>query len=337
MPNITWIGNPFFAESLKRPGINLHYADCPAGTHMGWDEVLAIGGTPDLLVVADKSLPPFILGMENFPCLTALYVIDSHIHSWFPYYAQAFDFCLVSLKDHLPRFRDERLPDERIFWFPPYYKGEPSSPEVAAAHEKLWDILFVGTLNPLVNPERIEWMERFRALEPRLHTTSGDYKALNPQARLILNHSIAGDLNFRVFETLGTGAPLLSPRLAHGLEDLFSDGEDLFLFDQEDVTGAAKRAGELLGQPEKMLEAAWSGYKKVNSKHLAMHRADRLLEIALNWLESGQTAGLIAERLKNAKSIRRDYLRLIYLLLAESLKGFPEMQKAYLAAASKSD
>lgn len=337
MTNITWIGNSFFAKSLERPSISLHCADCPVGKFMGWQEICAVGGPPDILVVADKSVPPFVLGMEDFPCLTVLYVVDSHIHSWFPYYAQGFDFCLVSLKDHLPRFKAERLPDERIIWLPPYYNGKPISPDEAAAHDKLWDILFVGTMNPRVNPERIEWLDRFTAAEARLHTTSGDYQKLNVQARLILNHSILGDLNFRVFETLGTGVPLFSPRLEHGLSDLFTDGTEMFLFDQSDVIGAARRAGEILNEPDKMLEVAWSGYNKVTKAHMASHRADQLLRMAMDSIESGQAAEIIAERQQNANKIRRDYLRLIYLLLADSMKGFADIQEAYLAAASKSD
>lgn len=337
MINIVWVGNKYFAEKLRRPGVSLTCLDPPPGGHLGWPEIVSAAGPPDLLAVGDKSMPPFVLGMERFPCLTAIYAVDTHIHSWLPYYAQAFDLCLVSLKDHLPRFQGERLADDQILWSPPYYAGDPLRPEEAAAREKIWDILFVGTLNPRVNPERIAWMEAFRAQEPRLHLASGDFRLLNPQSRLILNHSIGGDLNFRVFETLGCGMPLLSPRLAHGLDELFTDGEDLFLFDQEDIPGAAALAGKLLADPERLLQTARNGHAKVLAAHLDAHRAERLLVLVRSRLESGRAAGLVAGRLKAAEVIHRDYLRLIYLHLAESLEGFPDMQRSYLAAAAKSD
>lgn len=338
MTNIVWIGNTFFIKKLCLPGVNVIHIDCPGGEYVGWEQIIAAAGAqPDMVLVADKSLPPFVLGMEKFPCLTALYVVDSHIHSWFPYYAQAFDLCLVSLKDDLPLFRNKRLSDDQLVWTPPFHSGEPLSPDLAAAHEKLWDILFVGTINPQINPERVIWLDEFRALEPRLHTTSGPYRELYPQARLILNHSIAGDLNFRVFEALACGCPLLSPRLNHGLEELFTDNEDLFLFDQADIPGAARRAGEILARPEKMLEVAWSGYRKVMSAHLDTHRAASLLALLRDWQASGKDRALVDGRLRGAGRIHADYLRLMYLLLAESITEVPAMQQAYLAAAAKSD
>lgn len=338
MTNIVWIGNAFFMEKLRRPGLNLIRLDCAAGSHITWEQIAAAAGSrPDLVLAADKSLPPFVLGVEKFPCLTALYVVDSHIHSWFPHYAQAFDLCLVSLKDHLPRFRKKRLAEEQTIWFPPYCGGEPVNPDAAARHDKKWDLLFVGKLDPGINPERVEWMKKFRALEPRLHATSGNYHELYPQARLILNHSIGGDLNFRVFEALGGGVPLLSPRLRHGMDELFTDNADLFLFDQEDIPGAAGRAAEVLRDPEKMLEVAWRGYRNVTSKHLDTHRAASLLKLLKDWTAGGKAAEVVSARLKNADKIRAEHLRLIYLLLADSMREFPRMQEAYLAAASKND
>lgn len=336
MPNIVWLGNHFFAEHLKRPGINLHLINPPAGTYIGWEQIIHEAGQPDIVVVGDKSLPPFVLGMENFPCLTVLYVVDSHIHSWFPYYAQAYDMCLVNLKDHIPRFLGEWIAPEQVIWNPPYAVRD-CSPEEMAGHEKIWDIIFVGTMNPLVNPQRIEWLNRFKELEPGLHTASGDYMDFYKKSRLVLNHSIARDLNFRIFEVLGSGCPLLSPRLEHGLEELFTDGEDLFLFDQDDIAGAARIAGELLQNPELLLRAAINGHNKVAAKHMARHRAESFLSTAQDWLQSGKASALIKKRLDNAAFIRRNYLRFIYLLLAESMEELPQMQKGYLAAAAKSD
>lgn len=337
MPNIIWLGNPFFAEKLRRPGVELEYLDCQTGEYIGWDGIMSMGIQPDLLVVADKSLPPFVLGVEDFPCLTAFYAVDSHIHSWFPRYAQAFDICLVSLRDDLELFLRQRLAPEQVIWTPPFSIPEPVSPAEAEAHEKLWDLLFVGKVDPLVNPERLAWMEAFRALEPRLHVQAGKYRQLYSQARLILNHSIHGDLNFRVFEALACGLPLMTPRIGQGLEELFTDGQDLFLFDQDDIPATAALAGKLLQKPQLLQEAAWNGYTKVSQKHLAVHRADSLLALYSEWEGSGKAAELVSRRLQEAPSIRRDYLRLMYLLLAESMGGWPDLQKAYLAAAGKSD
>lgn len=337
MPNIIWLGNPFFANELKRPGINLYRLDCPVGKYLSWENIIQECPNPDLVVVGDKSLPPFVLGMEKFPCLTALYVVDSHIHSWLPHYSQAYDLVMVSLKDHIPAFYGEQMArKQQVSWMPPYCR-HTIEPEQAAAHEKCWPLLFVGTVKAGINPDRVNWLNAFKKLEPRLHITSGNFLLLNQQANLVLNHSIGGDLNFRVFETLGSGVPLLSPRLAHGLTMLFNEDEDLFLFDQDDIAAAATKAAILLQKPDLLLRVAQNGYSKVTKQHLARHRADKLLSIFSDWINSGKAARLIEARLKNADKIRQEYLRLIYLLLASSLKDFPNLQGAYLAAAAKSD
>lgn len=337
MPNIVWVGNPFFAEKLRRPGVRLEYLDLPSGEYIGWDAIKSRVNAPDLVVVADKSLPPFVLGVENFPCLTAFYAVDSHIHSWFPNYAQAFDICLLSLRDHRESFLGQRLAPDQVIWTPPFSIPDPVSPDEAAAREKLWDLLFVGKADPAVNPGRVAWLDEFRRLEPRLEVRSGNYRELYPQARLILNHSVHGDLNFRIFEALACGLPLMTPRIGQGLEELFTDGEDLFLFDQDDIPAAAALAAELLARPERLLAAARNGYAKVSQKHLAVHRADSLLGLLADWETGGKAAELIKRRLAAAGEIRKRHLRLMYLLLADNLPEYPGLRRAYLAAAAKSD
>ena len=343
MPNIIWIGNPFFSAKLERPGVSLCRLDCKVGEYLDWTGICSRAAgqgcdmPPDLVVVADKSQPPFVLDMEDFPCLTALYVVDSHVHSWFPAYAQGFDLCLVSLKDDLPKFGGKRLLPEQIVWCPPFLIPEPIDPDAPEAVEKLYDLLFVGTIDVAINPERIEFLKKFKCLEPRLEYMRGTYRKLYPQARLVLNHSIAGDLNFRVFEALGCGAALLTPKIGHGLEELFTDGEDLFLFDQNDVPAAAAKARELLARPELLQQVARNGFNKVAAKHRAGSRAENFLTRLEDWQSSGLARDLVSARLAQSPGIRKKYLKLIYLLLAENWREFPILREAYLAAATKSD
>ena len=105
MKQIIWVGNPFFHSALVEQGLRVHFQRLAEPCVLGWQELVdAAGFTPDAVVVADKSWPPFMARIENFPCLTAFYCVDSHIHGWHPVYAQAFDLCTVSLRDHAPRF-----------------------------------------------------------------------------------------------------------------------------------------------------------------------------------------------------------------------------------------
>lgn len=350
MANIIWAGTRFFGPKLEELGHKVYFVPHEPDRAFTWTDLLRrarlpSGQRPDLVMVADQSAPPFVLGVEAFPCLTAFYAVDSHIHSWYPNYAQAFDFCLFSLKDHLPLFSDSEIPPERLLWSPPYMLDKVTEHETASAPDKTWDLLFVGKVEDSVNPERLTFLRNLKVRLggiAELHWQSGNFLKLFPKARLVLNHSIAGDLNFRVMEALGCGACLLTPRVRNGQSELFEDGRDLFLFDQ----GSAAEWGELVDLIERLLQSpelcartAACGLEKVNSEHLAIHRAKSFSEAFSGLLSSGtakqaQTgaAALVSNRLARHVEIRKNYLRLIYLLLAESEER-PALRKAYLEAA----
>ncbi len=331
--SVIWVGNPFFYPALADSGWRMHWINPEPGRVLNWKDVTGNAPfTPDLIVVADKSTPPVITGMEFFPCLTVLYAVDTHIHSWLPYYAMAFDACLVSLKDHIPTFTGMGLPAGRVWWSPPYShpRDAPCPPDPGTA---LRDLVFVGTVDPAVDPGRHSFLEELRRHVPDLYATRGPYRALFSQARLVLNHAAAGDLNFRVFEALGCGACLVTPRVGHGLEELFRDGEDLFLYDPDDMPGLARLVRSLLDDPARRARAAAHGYAAVNAKHRMRHRAEAFARNVAALRGNARGAPSVAARLKKAPAIRKA-LRFMYLLHAETAP-FPAAKEAYLRAASQ--
>ena len=329
MQRLLWIGSPFFCQALQSCGwqdVALHnFEDARV---FCWEDLVRLAGfTPDVLVVADKSRPPFVLGMERFPCLTVFYSVDSHIHSWQPLYAQGFDACLVSLRGHLERFSGPFLPPERVWWSPPFAQDEdqprPDAP-------KLWDCLFVGTVNENT-PRRAAFLQSLAGRLPGLHVQRGNYRALFPQGRILLNHCEHGDLNFRVFEAMGCGGCLLTPRVGHGLTELFVDGEHLVGYAPDDVGDALFRIGLLLKNPELMTYIGETALAEINAGHRARHRAqaftDHLCDL---WMQDA--GALIAARQARAAAIREECLKMPYLLWAEELAE-PALRQAYLAAA----
>lgn len=328
-----WIGNPFFQPALADCGWRTHLIDPAPGEVLGWEAITdAAGFVPDVVVVADKSLPPFVTGMEKFPCLTAFYAVDTHIHSWFPYYAQGFDLCLVSLRDHMPLFYGARLAEESVLWSPPY--AYPRDVPQAPDHDKpLWDVLFLGTANPAVNPERCAFLDALGKRVPGLHITqSGHRAAMYAQAKLVLNHAIAGDLNFRVFEALGCGACLVTPQVRHGFDDLFKNGVDLFVYDPADVPALADLIHTLLASPEHCQKVAAQGHAAVLAGHYMRHRAETFTTRVTALTSSGKAKRMVATRLDDAKNIHAAWLKLIYLHHAETAES-PIFRSAYLKAA----
>ena len=330
MQRILWTGNPFFVRSLAACGwTHVYYHSFQAFEVFTFDDLVrAAGFVPDVLVVADKSLPPFILGVEEFPCLTVFYAVDSHLQSWYPNYAQAFDLCLLSLKDHFPFFVSEYLTSERILWSPPFALDSARPPEIAPP--KRWDCLFVGNVNSNT-PRRKEFLARLQEREQGLFVTRGSFVELFPQARVLFNYCEHGDLNFRVFEALGMGGALVSPRIANGQDELFRDGTHCLLYTPDDVDAASACIRRLLADDTLRSSLARNGLAAVDSAHRATHRAKAFTEhVSRFWPEHEE---IIAERRSRARMIRRDYLKLIYLLWAREFED-EAVRFAYLSHAT---
>ena len=273
MKRLLWIGSPFFSTALPDCGWELCAINFENLSVFSWADLVARAGwEPDVLVVADKSRPPFVLGIEDMPCLTVAYCVDTHIHSWLPLYAQAFDLCLVSLRDHLQFFTNKAIEKEHVHWFPAFAKDD----DRPCPLEEEWDCLFVGTLNAEKTPKRMAFLQELRPFVPGLHAVRGDYRQLLPKGRVALNHCEAGDLNFRVFEALGCGACLLTPRVGHGLLDLFQDGVHLVTYTKDDAQDAARRIGELLANPLKRSLLRTAGLAAIDARHRSRHRAEEL-------------------------------------------------------------
>ncbi|MDR0465793.1 MAG: glycosyltransferase [Deltaproteobacteria bacterium] len=324
MNRLLWIGSPFFSSALPAFGWELCAINFENVAVFSWADLVAKAGwEPDVLVVADKSRPPFVLGVEDMPCLTVAYCVDTHIHSWLPFYAQAFDLCLASLRDHLRLFTGRALSQERIHWFPAFAKDDDRQAPLVEE----WDCLFVGTLNKDKTPKRMAFLRELRALAPGLHAVSGDYRRLFPKGRVALNHCEAGDLNFRVFEALGCGTCLLTPRIGHGLLDLFQDGVHLVAYEPDDARDAARRLEELLANPLKRSMLRTAGLAAIDAGHRARHRAEQLSNLLRAYPQRQ-----IQERRRLAAQIRKQWLRIIYLHMAET-EANPRLREAYLNAA----
>lgn len=333
--SVIWTGNPFFQAGLADLGWRVHWRNPPDGAVLTWTEIIEEAGfVPDVFVAADKSTPPFVVGMESFPCLTVFYAVDTHIHSWFPHYAQGFDIALVSLRDHIPLFLNGRLSKDMVWRSPPFAAPDdvPREPDPLKA---MWDVLFVGKVDPAVNPERHTFFSKLAPLISGLHVTSGAYRELFPQAKIVLNHSISNDLNFRVFEALGCGACLVTPFVGHGLEEMFARDRDLFIYDQNDLTALSALLKTLLASPERRRTVAAQGHAKIAAGHYMHHRAKAFADKIESLVLSGKAKEIVAGRRKSAKIIHNSLLRLLYLLHAETAES-ETAKAAYLHAAQES-
>lgn len=326
MMRMAWIGWDPFLRFLPADTFDARLVPLDAGETLTWEDVRRrFGGTPDVVVYCDRSLPPPLAGVERFPCLTVFYCVDSHIHDWYPTYAQAFDLATVSLRDHLPRFLG-RLTGDRLLWLPPMAQAVPPEalPDEAA---KTRDLLFVGKVDPDLTPERARFLARLGRLLPGLVTTHGDWRALFPTARLVLNVAEGGDLNFRVFEALSAGSCLLTPDVGHGQAELFTHGEHLFVYPPHDADAVVALARTLLPDAARRAAVARRGLEAIRAGHGPSHRASRFAD----WIGRQPAGELVRARLATMADTG-PLLRLLYLHWAEALPGDPRVP-AYLEAA----
>jgi len=322
---IAWVGGRYFKEALVRErGFEVVHVPVAGRLVFTWDDLVArCGREPDYVLYADCSMPPPLLGVESFPCPTAIYAIDTHIHSWMHLYAQAFDLAAVSLRDHLPRFR-RRLDHDHVLWLPPFPIRDEHPP--AAPVKKRWDLLFAGNVDPDTTPERHVFLQDLKARLPNLEVRQGEFGELFPQARVVLNIAERGDLNFRVFEALATRSCLVTPRIGHGLFQLFAEGRHLVTYDPKDIDGLVEIVCELLDDEPRREALAAAGYAEINARHRPEHRLDVLLG-GLGGLDRARAQA----RRDVAEAIHARYLKLIYLHWAEALSQ-TELGPRYLRA-----
>lgn len=324
---LAWIGTYGFHHAMPAQGFETAFVRIKEPCAMDWDDVCrAAGFTPDVLVYSDRSFPLPLTGVEEYPCLTCFYVVDSHIHaSWYPAYRTAFDCCAVSLRDHIPAFEDAQLPDATI-WLPPY----PRQRDVPIPDAKpKWDVLFVGNVDAETTPRRAVFLEELDRLIPgSLHVTTGDYHELYPYARVVLNIAERDDLNFRVFEAMACGACLLTPHVAHGQDDLFTPGVHFEEYANLDAADAANRIRALLDDQEKRQAMGRAAAEAIEQAHRKRHRAAELARL----LGSDAARQAHERRMAQADRLTSD-LRLLYLHWADVTED-ETMRAKYLAAAT---
>jgi Glycosyl transferases group 1 len=272
---------PYFRDLWRRQGHEViawgPHAHCdlrpdrPATTLAGVLALLPAGWTPELILYGDDCRLPRVVGVEAAPCPTVMLSIDAHHNAgWQGPLAGAFDVACVGQQDFLPAFA--RPGGAGVHWLPCWAPDglPPPAPEKAHA------VAFVGALDPRLNPERVAFMEAFAARLP-LHLASGAWIEVFGRSRIVLNQTVKGDLNARVFEAMAAGAFLLTERTGNGLLELFVEGEHLVTYPRGDVGAAVAAARRWLADEPGRAAIAARGAMLVRARHCESHRAAALL------------------------------------------------------------
>jgi hypothetical protein len=223
---------------------------------------------PDVILVHDNSAPIMFQGLDETPIPTVFYSVDAHHHAdLHKYLANVFDYTLIAQKDYAPSFEALGNPVE---WMPLW-----ASRHIEPSSEKQFQAVFVGTLNANLNPDRVHFFEALKEKAP-VHVQCGCFWEIFPYAEIVINQTVKGDLNFRVFEAMMSGATLLTEYAPNGLLELFRDGEHLVTYRKNNVDEAAEKIKSLLTDKVRCRAIGAAGRAEILARHLPIHRAARI-------------------------------------------------------------
>lgn len=263
---------------------------------------------PDLYLWVDSGgVFNFPRGAEHLPIPTAAYLIDVHLDARLRrLMAWPFDHLFVAQRDCLPDFD---RPGQPAHWLPLAHDPAVHRPLPLAEQ---FDIGFVGSTDRRYARRR----ELLAALAARysLNDFGRRYRPTEmvevyARSRLVFNCTVRGDLNMRVFETLGCGRLLLTDRIENGLADLFEDGAHLVTF--ADEAELLDRAAEYLADDARRRRVAAAGHELALARHTYAHRVATLLETVASCSGAVAPARGAAERERHAT-----YARIYSLLRA---------------------
>ncbi|MBL7191913.1 glycosyltransferase [bacterium] len=277
----------------------------PAGLHRAQDILQMAkraGFYPDFVFFGDESRMLWVYGMEELEIPTIMYAVDTHIHrDWHIPFSAAFDYILAAQYWYLDMFKYNI--SGRILEYLPLFA--PSAPSRFSETRDI-PVVFVGTLDMVVTSRRAEF---FKALEREVPVkfVYGKYAPYYSQAKIVINHASHNEINFRVFEAMYCGAMLITDRVPH-LEELFTNGRHLILFESWNVSDAAEKIKYYLADEKNRARIAWDGQRTVLGNHLSIDRMRQAMK-NLSPYKLGAIAKCRLEKLREVKNeVRKAYL-----------------------------
>ena len=237
------------------------------------DSVIAegfAGQRPDVIVVHDNSAPIVVTGLDETPIPTFFYSVDVQHHvDLHRFLALLFDKTFVAQPDYVPQFHQfGQNPEWMPLWAPQYVEPDP---------DKRYGAVFIGTLDSTLNPGRVRFFNELRQ-KTSIHCQQGGYIDFFPRAKIVVNQTVKGDLNFRTFEAMMSGACLLTERRGNGLFELFQEGVHLVSYEPGNADDAAAKIEMLLADRARCRKIAACGRAEILAKHTSAHRAQQVLK-----------------------------------------------------------
>jgi hypothetical protein len=262
---------------------------------------------PHVILYLDNGAPLTIRKLTQSPCVNLFYSVDTH-HMAFAQQelVHIFEHIFVAQKDYLHLFDQEKSS-----WLPVW-----ASKSVNGKHyqHRNKSAIFVGTLNPELNPQRVTFIQDISKLCPLL-IKQGNFELYFPEMQIALNQTVSGDLNFRVFEAMGSGCLLMTEDSTNGLKVLFTPQEHLITYPKGETAVVAQLINYYLNNTAIAAEIAQRGHKEIIEKHLAQNRAQAILD-TLEMISSHDLPNKIKDRQNHHPGKQAELFQLLIATLS---------------------
>lgn len=257
-----------------------HEVHLPRGVPIALPALLEKFGERFDLVLEVEGQPVDTSGHQDVDPPCAWWAIDSHLHTSYDrhfFQARRYDHVFVAQKHHVSRYQDWA-------WVSSSWLPLAADPDVfkPVPGEPAFDVGFVGSLLAGLHDARRALVGRLLERFGRVLVARGAFREEAARelsrCRLVFNRSLHEDVNMRVFEAMACGRPLLTDRLPSkcGLEEVLTDGETAFLYDDRTLEETVRR---LLGEPALVERVGQAGRAHVLAAHTYRHRAAELLRV----------------------------------------------------------
>jgi len=272
---------------------------------------------PELILMLEGPEILFPEGLEKTPLPLAWHAMDTHVNmEWHKEYAALFDYLFVCQKDCIPELKN--YTNAKIVFLP--LSCDPDI-NTYLNIEKKYDVVFVGTVHKEYY-NRYEYLEFFKShinIKIFQNIFQEEMNKIFNQAKIILNHPIKNDLNFRVFEAMASGSLLITPNNTKSLKELFQNNNQIITFDPTDLLSGVNKIKYYLENEEEREKIARNGYAEVIQKHTRLSRAKKIVDfIEKNQLLEKSRKPDIYKNLGNT-----------YYIVSQLSFGFNKKEKQY--------
>lgn len=270
--------NLALAEQLKSLGHNVLELKpggglCRLGNEPGVREF-----QPDMIIQQETLGARVLLqGLEDFECPAVYWSIDTHLNFfWQRFYARNFDLVLTTQKSWAGRF--QKMCGTSAAWLPWFGRNRAWTP---------WDkrdveVSFVGriTEHRVIRAWMADFLQKEYQADIRENMSFARMLDHYSRTRFVPNESIAGEINFRLFEAACCGALVLNQKLMEDIQDLYEPGKEIVVF--EHVLELKDWLDFLRKKPEAARQMAFRAWNRTRQEHLPGHRVESLMQAALS-------------------------------------------------------